>query len=907
MKKGKNFLLAILATQLIIPNSAYLANNTMFKVLEPKILNNQELLIAPKIDSLSSNIARVEGGQEIIVTGQNFSADTQVILADRIIKDFRLESSTQIVFKVPSGIITGGRTLSILNKDGLSQVQFNIIPKPLSELKEGEITSIIGGLSYIGDGFNALSERVLLEPLDVAVDANGNLFVADLRNQRIRKVDAQTGIITTIAGNGEFAFFGDGENAIAASLANPVAVALDSKGNLFIADANNNSIRKVDVQTGVITTVAGIGEIGVGADGVLATSCSLNSPRGIILDNNGNLFIADSQNNRVRKVDAQTGIITTIAGTGRFGFSGDGGAAKDATLNFPYSLAFDNQNNLLIVDSQNNRVRKVDAQTGIITTIAGTGEGNFSGDGALAKDAKLNQPSAIVKDNRGNLFIADSGNQRIRKIDTQGIITTIAGSNLEGSDGDGGPAKDATLVFPSGLAIDKNDNLFIADSHTRKIRRIDAQTGIITAVAGNKQVDFTKAGDPPTSVILSGPTGLTVDSKDNIFFGDTSSRIGKLDPNTNMVTTVAGIGEYAFLGDGGLATKAGIANQPRLASSSGNLFISDGGNQRIRRVDMATGVINTIVGVGRSGGSTSDGILGSRARLDFPEGITLDSKGNLFITDRTNRIRKVDAQTGIITTVAGTGEAGFSGDGAQATQAKLSFPTAVTVDSKGNIFFSDSFNNRIRRVDAQTGIIRTVTGTGEAGFSGDGDLASKAKISFPNGLTLNSRGDLFFVDDGNNVIRKIDAITNIITTVAGTGKTGFDGDGGKATLAKFAVSREIALDSKGNIYFTDLFNDRIRVVKGSITARVDEPNSDAPVVSFAILNKPSLFLEGLRFSTSAKVSINQMDISNHITKQSETSITLVGNKKKLNLKSGENNITVTVNGKESNKYLLKLP
>ena len=377
----------------------------------------------------------------------------------------------------------------------------------------------------------------------MALDSAGNLFIVDVSNGRIRKVDT-SGIITTVAGNGSlFGFSGDEGPATSASLNRPIGVALDSTGNLFIGDQSNNRIRKVDT-LGIITTVAGNGiptgffdgEGGDPADdlgdGGPATSASLNGPFGVALDGLGNGFIADTSNQRIRRVDAATGIITTVAGDGFGGSSGDGGPATSARLFHPTGVALDGTGNLFIADLGNHRIRKVDT-SGIITTVAGDGFGGFSGDGGPATIASLNLPHGVALDGAGNLFIADQFNHRIRKVDTSGIITTVAGNGSATFPGDGGPATSARLFHPTGVALDGAGNLFIADSSNHRVRKVDT-SGIITTVAGNGSFGFSGDGGPATSARLGSPSGVALDSSGNLFivdlFNDRIRKVGSPNP-----------------------------------------------------------------------------------------------------------------------------------------------------------------------------------------------------------------------------------------------------------------------------------------------------------------------------------------------------------------------------------------
>ena len=277
--------------------------------------------------------------------------------------------------------------------------------------------------------------------------------------------------IDTFAGLPEL---GDNGPAIDAWLAFPAGVAVDGAGNLYIADARNHRIRKVD-SSGTITTIAGTGEFGFNGDGGPATDARLAAPTGVAVDGAGNLYIADARNHRIRKVDS-SGTITTIAG---FVDPGDGGPASEGRLAFPTGVAVNGAGNLYIADARNHRIRKVDS-SGTITTIAGTGEFGFGGDGGPATDARLALPNGMAVDGAGNLYIADSGNHRIRKVDSSGTITTIAGFV---DPGDGGPASEGRLAFPTGVATDGAGNLYIADSRNHRIRKVDS-SGTITTIAG---------------------------------------------------------------------------------------------------------------------------------------------------------------------------------------------------------------------------------------------------------------------------------------------------------------------------------------------------------------------------------------------------------------------------------------
>ncbi|TCO77457.1 NHL domain-containing protein [Marinisporobacter balticus] len=336
--------------------------------------------------------------------------------------------------------------------------------------------------------------------------------------------------IITIAGNGTAGYGGDGGPATDASLNMPYNVVSDGNGNLYIPDQGNNRIRKVDTTTGIISTIAGDGTLEYGGDGGLATAAKLNTPGDVDVDKNGNIYIADSYNHRVRKIDAETGNITTIAGNGTAGYGGDGGLATAAQLDRPYGLAIDEKGGVYIADYVNNRIRKVDTTTGIISTIAGDGTPEYGGDGGLAVNAKINTPAGIDLDKDGNLYIAESGGHRIRKIDVEtGIISTIAGDGTPEYGGDGGLATAATLNRPWGIKVDQNGDVYIACRSSHRIRKIDGTTGIINTIAGNGTGAYGGDEGPATAAMLKYPTGVDIDENGNIYIADkTNHRIRKI-------------------------------------------------------------------------------------------------------------------------------------------------------------------------------------------------------------------------------------------------------------------------------------------------------------------------------------------------------------------------------------------
>jgi predicted extracellular nuclease/sugar lactone lactonase YvrE len=767
---------------------------------------------------------------------------------------------------------------------------------------DGVISTYAGSSSggFSGDGGSAVS-AMLLNPTCLFLESTGDLYFCDTGNSRIRKISA-LGIITTVAGNGLNSSNGDGGLATAASFAVPSGLVRDSTGRMYISETGAGRVRVIG-SDGIVNAFAGINTgtctVPVGDNGpaLLAYICS---PLGIALDKLGNLYIADSGHNLIRRVDKQ-GIITTVAGDGNVSFSGDDVLATATSLWSPQGIAFDSDGSLYISEFNNKRVRKI-ATNGIITTVAGDGTQGFSGDGGDARVAGFNSPSGVALDSAGNLYISDVNDQRIRKVTAvvptapQSLVA-FAGNRLAtvtitapahsgespitgytvrsipagGIDANAGSLAltrtitglangvqysfVATAMNASGVSNDSNlsntvvpfdpalGTLSISDvtlaegnsgtSIARFVLKLSqpAATNVsfnlvtqdATALAGSDYI----AGSVTGMIIPTGQTSvnfdvivngdLTAESHEtftvqvssvvgaNIFDFEGLGQILNDEAYIATVDYVAGIHPSGFTGDGSAARFASL-NRPEGIESDGkgNIFIADTGNYRIRVIS-PDGIIQTVTGR-TSGPSDSAGFEGSPATYAFiylPEAVTSDAQGNIYFTEYLggNRIRKITAD-GTISTLAGSSNG-------TATNI-LNGPSGIAVDKLGNVFYSDELNQSVRKI-APNGSLSLVAGNGTFGFSGDGGPAINAQMRAPKGIAFDPAGNLYIADPSDYRIRKLNP-QGVISTFAGTGVQGFSGDDGLAVNAMMSFVCDVAADNDGNIFFTDTGNNRIRRV-----------------------------------------------------------------------------------------------
>jgi len=573
----------------------------------------------------------------------------------------------------------------------------------------------VGG--YSGDGGLAYEAQVDTPTALVASGTskahNRHVYIADTGNHCIRVTfpDSDhylnpgpvTDHIFTYAGVcGQAGYSGDGASAAGAMLRNPTGIAVDGSGNLYVADSGNGVIRMIS--SGLPQNIATLGKSSVplsppvtagGPASHASPFSGVAKPMGVAVDTDGTVYYTDVNHSAVLKIST-AGVVSAVAGTGTPGFGGDGGPASAAKLNQPMGISVDANHNLWIADTGNYRVRMIAASTGIITTVLGNGAPPWSGDGKAALSAQLYQPGGSVTDAAGNLYIADNGNYVVRKVDTKGVITTVAGTGKQGSGGDGGPATSASLSGPLCLAVAPDGSLLIGDAGNFTVRKVSG--GTITTIAG------------------------------------TAGRIGT--PKDGALASASNFGSISGL----------------LYDASGNLLISDVTNASIYLVSASGGTIKRIAG----GGTGGDGGPATSASMFGNSGMALDSSGNLFIADLYDyAVRRVDAKTGIITTVAGIfGNYGFAGDGGAATKALLGGPTSVAIDHSGNLLIADPYNNAIRVVGL-AGNIQTYAGGPGGAYTHGGVWTVGESLNTPQGVWVDSSGNIYITDTGNNLVRKV--------------------------------------------------------------------------------------------------------------------------------------------------------
>jgi sugar lactone lactonase YvrE len=696
------------------------------------------------------------------------------------------------------------------------------------------VTTFAGAAAQSGSADGTGASARFSYPNGIATDGAGNLYVSDSNNYTIRKVVIATRAVTTLAGAAGQNGSTEGTGATA-RFNGPAGIATDGAGNLYVTESYNNTVRKVVIATGAVTTFAGAPRQYGSADGV-GTAARFNSLGSIATDGAGNLYVADY--GTLRKVTIATAAVTTLAGAAG-PFLNVGPSLADR-FNNPADVATDGAGNLYVADTQNSVIRKVVIATGALTTLAG-GSFQVAGADGTGAGASFLRPGGIATDGAGNLYVADTENDTIRKIViATGTVTTLAGTAGQAGSADGTGAA-ARFSWPHGIASDGMGNLYVADTTTGAIRKVVIATGAVTTLAsgfvqpdgiavdgaGNLFVSETRNGTIRKVVIATGaatvlagtdgqsgyadgtgadarftaPWGLAIDGAGNLFVGDASNNaIRKIVLATGAVTTVAGLGGWRMYGYAdGTGVAARFAGPVGIAlDGTGNLYVADGGNNAVRKVDVATRVVTTVAGGPAPIGST-DG-TGANARFTRPTGIASDGAGNIYVTDWNATVRKVVIATKAVTTFAGAATQQANVDGTL-LDARFFSPNALHGDGLGSLYVADA--TTIRKVALATGAVVSLAGTPNSSGYKDATGAD-AFFAGPTGVASDGMGNIYVADamlDTCNCVRKVVVATGAVTTLAGNYyDVSVDGTG---TDARFTGPRGIAGDGAGNLYVTD--------------------------------------------------------------------------------------------------------
>lgn len=767
----------------------------------------------------------------------------------------------------------GKNTITILARDqagntSRAEVTLEFVP-------EYAVATLAGGGSALPGTDGPAKDARFNTATSLVVDGNDNIYVTDAGDHRVRKI-TPAGNITTIAGTGMAGFSGDGGLATAATLNAPSAIRLDKAGNIYISDYNNYRIRKI-TPDGIINTVVGSGIRAQGGDtnanigeGVPALQAKLYGVVSLKFDPQGNLYFAD--NWRVRRVNASDGLIRTYAGTGQNGpVGGDGGKASEAVLWAVSDMETDDKGNLYTAEVF--FMRKVDSN-GIINRFAGNG---FYNNGGVCDPYPAGAPAlntciivgSITRDPSGDLIFSDY--RLISRIDSAGRLYPLAGNG------------NSNIYFNGvrAIASDKVGTIYyLEDNRVRKLLPTSSDPvspqleitepvanatvtspyltlrGTASDNAGIAQLSWKndRGGSSSTTSTASswqflnvflqpGANTISVTVWDAVGNATTKSVTVIYNP-PNTLRTAAGTRAQGFNLESGAGTSVQL-NLPKTVAvdNAGNLYIADTSNHRIRKVTRS-GLISTVAGSGQLG-SSGDGGLAINAAMNEPNGVVADGTGNLYISDTNNhRIRKVNS-AGIITTIAGLGLPGFGGDGGAGTQALFNTPVGLVLDTAGNLLIADGGNHRVRKLNLSTGIITTMAGNGY-GFGGDGGQAMQAQLNFPTGVALDQNGNLYIAETSNHQVRKVTP-AGVISCYAGAGTRGFSGDGGQATAAQFNAPGGLTVDAAGNLYVTDQGNHRVRKVAsdGMITTvagtgnATSQTSDEGGLATNAALNAPA--------------------------------------------------------------------
>jgi trimeric autotransporter adhesin len=728
---------------------------------------------------------------------------------------------------VGSTVVSSSEPRSLLDK-------YNVQP--------GQIVTIAGGVPLRP----AHPKRVpLMGVSGLDVDPrDGTVYLVDSSQQLILRIDKKGSRLEPFAGAGRAGFNGDRHPPLETLMNVPGDVAVHPlTGDVYVADTHNYRVLRISRDGTSVKTIAGIGVRGVdlnrvptqfplvgpsggsppvvfSGDGGSAAEAELNQPMGVAVDRSGLVFIADSSNHRVRVVNTTTGpatiagvsvapgAIETIAGTGAFGFSGDGGPARRAQFNTPRKVRIARNGDVLVLDMLNSRVRRIDQFSGVIdTVVVGT---PWKSDVFNSVDWSID---GIAVSPTGEIVYSDMKRSAVFRTTGTGAPKVVAGVGVQGRPRNRSRAMRAEMYGPGPVGVSPTGEVYVADVANQVIWRVSGQRMEVFAGGGS-----VGDGEPAANASFSVLASLATSPEGDIYVPDMFlHRVRRISAKSGRISNYAGSKVGGYEGDGGPPHRARLMSPLRAIADGATLYISDPAVPVVRRISPSTrgARIETIAGKPFTMEfKVEDNVPALSAQLGMPQEMVRHPLTNeLYLCDSwLSTVRKIGAD-GVMRTVAGTGKQGYAGDGGPATNAEFNWIVSLAFDRDGNLYVADLFNHRIRMISPD-GVVRTIAGTGKEGFGGDGEAAATAQLSYPNSLAFDSAGNLYVADQGNHRIRRIErAPPHRITTVAGTGERGFSGDTGPATEAQLNQPRGIAIDARDTLYIADSLNGRIRAVR----------------------------------------------------------------------------------------------
>ena len=722
----------------------------------------------------------------------------------------------------------------------------------LTAFGQGEYqwSNFAGSPGGFGDADGAGSAARFTGPHGVAVDNSGTVYVADTGNYTIRKVTS-AGLVTRLAGStgSKGSVDGTGSEAL---FNGPKGVAVDGSANVYVADTDNNTIRKI-TSDGVVSTLAGTAGSSGSTDGI-GSAALFNGPEGVAVDGSGNVYVADSGNHTIRKITSE-GVVSTLAGAAksRGRVDGTGSAAR---FNFPGGVAVGANGNVYVSDYANYSIRKITSD-GVVSTLAGTGSyGSADGTGSAAGF----DPTGVAVDAIGNVYVADYANSTIRKITDAGVVTTLAGTARSNGSVDGiGSA--ARFYYPQGVAVDGSGNVYVADTFNSTIRQI-ASGGMVSTLAGVAG-SYGSADGTGSAAQFDLPRGVAVDGSGNIYVADYSNFTIRKITKAGVVSTLAGTTGISGSADGAGSAARFSSPYGVAVDGGGNVFVADTGNCTIRKIT-SDGVVSTLAGTTGISGS-ADG-AGSAARFSAPYGVAVDGGGNVFVADTGNcTIRKITSD-GVVSTLAGLAGSYGSADGA-GSAARFSSPYGVAVDGGGNVFVADTGNCTIRKITSD-GVVSTLAGLAGSYGSADG-AGSAARFYYPYGVAVDDRGNVYVADTKNDTIRRMTS-DGVVSTIGG--RPGLLGNqGGIGPSALFILPSGVAVQANGTLYVAGNYNNNIAA--GTVPPAGCAITSVAPGSPMDSKSAQPFTINGTGFASGANIILRDVTAGQSYPNRTPSSIT----------------------------------